>query len=208
MSNLPVNVSQPPVLWPLMLGFMSGVLGYWLALWSSMPWDEAITRYSIRVSLCWYFAALTLMAFANSGDWTFKTHLGHWLRWCWSWAALIFAIHVALAFHYYHAWSHTDAWQRTQEISGFGNGLYISYLFTLVWMLDAILWWLKPTWIARRPHWIQVSLNAIMLFIVFNGMVIFASGPIRIVGLVVFISIPIVWWLGRWQRLPVMVDPT
>lgn len=198
MNNHPVKQSTAPhPVWPLALGLLSATLGFSLAHWASMPWGEAITRYSIRVSLFWYFAALTLMAFANPKDWTFNTVCGRWLRWCWSWAALIFAIHVALAFHYYHAWSHTDAWQRTQQVSGFGNGLYVSYLFTIVWTADAAIWWLRPDWIAQRSYTVQAILNSIMLFIVFNGMVIFASGPIRTVGIVIFLLIPIVWWSGR-----------
>ena len=43
-----------------------------------------------------------------------------------------------MAFHHYHHWSHADAVQHTAIVSGWGNGLYVSHLFTIAWTADGL----------------------------------------------------------------------
>jgi hypothetical protein len=107
----------------------------------------------------------------------------------------IFLIHVMLALHYYHAWSHADAFERTRQVSGIGEGLYANYLFGLVWTADVVCWWLRPARYAARSPWIDRLLHGFMLFMVFNSMVVFATGPIRWAGLVLFLCLGIAWYL-------------
>src|SRR5690242_8324442 len=57
---------------------------------------------------------------------------------------LVLLLHVILAFHFYHHWSHADAWRRTQEQSGYGNGIYANYALIGVWGLDVFWSWLAP----------------------------------------------------------------
>lgn len=155
---------------------------------------DALTRNTIRLSLAWYAVALALMTrLRNAEDWCAFTPLGKTERWCWTWACLTFVIHVALAFHYFHRWSQTHAFEHTREVSGFGEGLYISYFFTLLWTADAAAWWLAPAWYATRSPWIDRLLHGFMLFIVFNGTVIYEQGPIRWVAAVGFIAIALLW---------------
>ena len=55
-------------------------------------------------------------------------------------------MHVAAAFHYYYEWSHAvglaETARQTEELTGMasGSGLYLNYLFTLVWLADGIYW--------------------------------------------------------------------
>jgi hypothetical protein len=134
-------------------------------------------------------------------DWTAQTLLGRAARWCWTWGIVVFLVHLAMAFHYFHDWSHAHAFETTRQASGVGEGIFVSYFFTLWWAFDAAAWWLAPAWYARRPIWIGRTLHLFMLFIVFNGMVVFESGPIRWAGVVLFLTLSVVWLLARRSRL-------
>jgi hypothetical protein len=154
---------------------------------------ESLTRNTVRVSLGWYFASLMLMIRMGTGDRTGTTPIGRLARWCWTWGAVWFLVHVGFAFHFYHHWSHAEAFERTRQISGVGEGLYVSYLFGLVWAADGAAWWLAPARYAARSHWIDRVLHFFMLFMVFNGMVVFESGPIRVAGIAMFVALAIAW---------------
>jgi hypothetical protein len=107
-----------------------------------------------------------------------------------------------MAFSYYHHWSHAAAMEHTREVSGVGEGIYASYLFTALWLADAGWWWLRPVQYAARPAWIDRTLHAFMLFIVFNGMVVFEQGPIRWAGVLMFLFLPAVWLVSRSAARP------
>jgi hypothetical protein len=154
---------------------------------------ESLTRNTVRVALGWYFAALVLMMWMDHGDWTAATPIGRLARWCWTWGLAWFLVHVGFAFHVYHRWSHADAFEHTRQISGVGEGLYVSYVFGLVWTADVAAWWLAPAWYAARSRWIDCAQHIFMLFMVFNGTVVFESGPIRVAGIVMFVALALAW---------------
>jgi hypothetical protein len=160
---------------------------------------ESLTRNTVRVALGWYFAALILMSRMGGGDWPATSATGRLARWCWTWGLAWFLVHVAFAFHYYHHWSHADAFERTRQISGVGEGIYVSYLFGLVWTADVAAWWLAPTRYAARSRWIDRVLHAFMLFMVLNGMIVFESGLIRVAGIAMFVALSVAW-LTRKHR--------
>src|SRR5207302_9940910 len=112
-------------------------------------------------------------------------------------------IHVGMAFQYYHHWSHADAFERTRQISGLGEGVYFSYLFALIWTADALYWWLAPARYAERSAWIDRLLHAFMLFMVVNGMIVYETGPIRWAGVTMFAILSIAWTcLGHLDHDP------
>jgi hypothetical protein len=78
-------------------------------------------------------------------------------------------------------------------VSGFGPGIYVSHLFTLLWTLDVACWWLRPHAYATRPAWIGRALHAFMAFIVFNGTVVYENGPIRWAGVAMFVALGGLW---------------
>jgi hypothetical protein len=184
-----------------MLGLVSvGSLAATIVLTVVLTSDvgEMLTRNTVRLSLAWYAVALCLMMRLGAVDWAATSTFGTLARWCWTWALAIFLIHVMMAFHYYHAWSHADAFERTRQLSGIGEGLYANYLFGLVWTADISSWWLWPARYAVRSPWIDRLLHGFMLFMVFNSMVVFATGPIRWAGLLLFAVLGIAWFL-RWR---------
>ena len=105
-----------------------------------------------------------------------------------------------MAFHYFHHWSHALAFERTRQVSGVGEGIYVSYLFTLLWVADVAWWWLQPDRYAARPAWIDRTLHGFMLFIVLNGTVVFESGGIRWAGLLGLVVLAGVWWMAQGRR--------
>jgi hypothetical protein len=154
---------------------------------------DALTRNTIRLSLAWYFAALLLMLRLSPADWRGAAPLGRLARWCWTWGAVCFVVHLAMAFQYFHHWSHAHAFDHTRQVSGVGEGLYFSYLFTLVWLADAAWWWLAPAAYAARSAWIDRLLHSFMLFIVFNGTIVYESGPISWAGALAFAVLAAAW---------------
>ena len=139
-------------------------VGTWalaLAAVLALPWlvplegpGEYLTRATVRVALAYYAAALALMLTLRPEEWVASTSRGRLARWCWALAWLTYAVHVGMAFHYYHHWSHADAVRHTRAVSGVGEGVYVSYLFSLVWALDVAWWWLRPAASAARPAWL------------------------------------------------------
>lgn len=132
------------------------------------------TRSTARIAVGWYGLAAALMLLRRPA------------RDVWTAGAVTFLVHVAVAFHDYFGWSHERAVEHTRQVAGWGGGVFVSYLFTLVWAGDALWWWLSPASHERRPRWLTVGLHAFLAFIVFNGTVVYESGAIRWVGLVMF----------------------
>ncbi len=105
-------------------------------------------------------------------------------RMVWTIGLIVFVVHVAVAFDVYHQWSHADAFERTRQQSGSGEGIFVSYLFTLVWAGDVLWWWLRPASYIARSRWISGTVHWFMAFITFNATIIFAEGPVCWFGIV------------------------
>src|SRR5262249_13571910 len=85
-----------------------------------------------------------------------------------------------------HGWSNSAAVQHVEEVSGFGPGLFISYAFTALWVVDAAWWWAGARSYDARPAWLDRGIHAFMAFIVFSGTVVYEAGFIRWAGLILF----------------------
>ena len=107
-------------------------------------------------------------------------------RWCWTLGATAFVVHVATAFASIHGWSHSAAFDHVADVSGFGPGIFVSYAFSLLWIGDAVWWWLNRTSYDHRPTGVTSSLHAFMAFIVFNGTVVYETGSVRWAGAMMF----------------------
>lgn len=161
---------------------------------------DNLIRNTIRLALAYYAAGVGLMLFLGPAEWA-ASGRGVLARWCWTLAWATYVIHVGMAFHFYHGWSHADAVRHTEEVSSFGRGIYVSHLFTLLWTADVACWWLRPDAYASRPPWIGRALHAFMAFIVFNGTVVYETGPIRWAGLVMFAVLGALWVRARMAKL-------
>jgi hypothetical protein len=153
--------------------------------WTSSPTlaDDEV-RFTVRLALVGYAAAAALMLLGRFDALT---------RWLWTLAWASYLVHLAMAFHYYHHWSHIEAVAHTEAVSGFGPGIYFSHLFTVVWTADVAYWWWRPHAAAKRAPWITRALHSYMAFIVFNATVVYESGPIRWAGALMFAVLLAVW---------------
>jgi hypothetical protein len=159
---------------------------------------DDLTRHTVRLALAYYALAATLMLLLRPEEWAARSVRGRLARWCWTFAWAIYAVHLAMAFHHYHHWSHADAVHHTEQVSGFGEGIYFSHLFTLVWTADVLFWWLRADRHAARSPWIDRVLHGFMALIIFNATVVYETGPIRWAGLALFTELALVWLYGSY----------
>jgi hypothetical protein len=162
--------------------------------------DELI-RWPVRLALACLAVSLLLRTISSGGGERFAA-----ARLFWTMGCLAYLAHVAAAFHFAHAWSHARAYehtaQRTWELTGWrwGGGLYVNYLFTLLWVGDAAWWWAGAASYRARPAWIGAALHACMLFVAFNATVVFGAGVIRWCGLAATLLLAAAWWHWRAAR--------
>ena len=106
-------------------------------------------------------------------------------RWTWTVACFFFFLHFLAAFHFYHHWSHTHAFEDTAKQTlatiglPFGAGIYFSYLFLLMWIADVCWWWLRKDAYEQRQFWVTAVIHGFIFFIAFNGTIVFEDGAIR-----------------------------
>jgi hypothetical protein len=151
----------------------------------SVP-GESLTQATVWLAVGCYGLAAVCMPWLSRDGWRAERGDGRLVRWLWTLGWLVFLVHVGAAFHYYHGWSHQHALERTHEQSGWGEGIYLSYLFALLWGADVISWWIAPGWYARRSRWFDGLLHGYLAFITFNATVIFGKGAIQRGGVILF----------------------
>jgi hypothetical protein len=150
---------------------------------------ELLTRILIWTALlCYGMGAVALLAG--------RQHLRSAARWCWTLGLFAYLAHVAAAFHYYYQWSHdigiAETARQTRELTGVrsGSGLYVNYLFTLIWITDTAYWWVVGlSNYARRSGWIDWIFHGFFVFMIVNGAVVFARGPVRWLGAGILLSL-------------------
>jgi hypothetical protein len=177
-------------------GLLAAALAAPMLLPSADPGDDVV-RNTVRLSLLYYAAAAALMLRLRRHDWAALTAPAWLARCCWTLALLAYLVHVGTAFHFAHGWSHAHAVEETRRRSGVGEGIYVSHFFTLAWTADVLSWWLTPRWYASRSPWWGRALHGFMLFVIFNGTVVFEEGPTRWAGVALVAGLAGLW---LWDR--------
>ncbi len=124
-------------------------------------------------------------------------------RICWTAGCVAMCLHVAAAFHFYHAWSHALAVEHTAAETAavvgwnWGGGVWFNYLVLVLWLGDVCWWWTDPAGHQRRRNWITIALQSYLAFIFFNAIVVFESGYLRIAGLAATAVLLAIWWTCR-----------
>jgi len=111
-------------------------------------------------------------------------------RFLWSLGCAVFLIHVLGAFSVFHDWSHAAAVKHTERQSMLGTGfeagwgIYVNYLFLMVWIADLAWWWRvgDVRYRARKPaaFW---ALHGFFLFMIFFGGFFFVDSSRQWFGL-------------------------
>jgi hypothetical protein len=100
-------------------------------------------------------------------------------RVAWTFGCLSLLLHIAIAFHLGHGWSHAAAWQHTQQVGGFGDGIYVNYVFALMWFADAVWALAAPRSYQTRSRWLHWSIHGFLAFVVINAAAVFAGQEMR-----------------------------
>ena len=159
---------------------------------------ELLTRLSIWAALCAYGIGAGSVLLARH-----HSNLQRIARLAWTAACFFLLIHISLAFHHYHDWSHVDAYRdtarQTAEMTGlnWGGGVFLNYLLAMLWLADVVYWWITPGRHAQRPRWITVVWHGFVFFMVFNGTVVFGKGPVRWFGIALTAGLVLIWWRTR-----------
>jgi hypothetical protein len=149
----------------------------------SMSEGHFATRAAIWLALIGYLAGLVADRLTRG-----RPRGRDCARWFWTLGCGAYLAHVALAFHFFHHWSHADAYadtaRQTEALVGWnwGGGIYVNYAFTLLWVADVLWWWGWPLSRGERASWIRWGWEGFFLFMVINAAVVFGHGPVRWFG--------------------------
>lgn len=101
-------------------------------------------------------------------------------------------VHIAVSFQVHYQWSHdlavVETARQTRDLTGvdWGGGVWLNYLFALVWITDGVWWVTHPTGHARRSRWLKWGTHGFLAFMLFNATVIFGSTMARFLGIIAF----------------------
>lgn len=116
-------------------------------------------------------------------------------RFAWALGSVLCFVHVAVAFHLGHGWSHQAAWEHTRQIGGYGDGIYVNYTFAMVWLADVVWACVAFRSYLARPQWLNWTIHGFLAFVVLNAAVVFGSWDMRgafVVFLLIFL--PVEWY--------------
>ena len=112
-------------------------------------------------------------------------------------------VHVLLAFHFVHQWSHAaavaDTARQTEALLGqaYGQGVWWNYVFTASWLLDALLFVARPeSYRSRAKAW-GIGLMIFWVFMVFSATVVFEAGVTRWGAVLCFGILAVAAWRRR-----------
>jgi hypothetical protein len=120
-------------------------------------------------------------------------------RAAWTAGAALMTVHSIAAFMVIYGGSHAVAVaataRQTAALTGVesGAGIYVNYVFLVLWIADASWWWISPGSYATRPRVIATGIQAIFLFMFLNGGVLFADGWMRVLGAAVVTAVLVAW---------------
>ena len=140
---------------------------------------NALTYISIDAAVVLYAAAISVRLYWRNGCQDGLARLA------WSAGCILYITHVVCAFTAFYCWSHSVAYRETaRQASEFfpgtgGGGLYLNYLFTAVWLIDASAWWRGLAAYRGLPRRVQWPTQTFLAFMIFNGAAVFAKGPFR-----------------------------
>ena len=142
---------------------------------------EAIVRGSVWFALLCYPAGPWAVALRSPGA-------RRTARVVWALGCLAFIVHTISSFAVFYDWSHrvalTETARQVEELTGTasGGGLYLNYLFGLLWCVDVVRRLRAGGDSDVRPRWPWLLFHGFFLFMIFNATVVFEDGATRVMG--------------------------
>jgi hypothetical protein len=121
----------------------------------------------------------------------------------WLFGAIAAFCHSLGALTTFHHGSHAEALKstadQTQELLGvpIAAGLYFNYIFVATWFADAIWRIVAPMRYQRLPPAYHLVVTGFLVFIAFNGAVVFKTGPFRWAGIASVVVLGALWLLQK-----------
>ena len=160
---------------------------------------EFLTRSTIWMSFAAYTIGCVALATARK-----RSDADRWTRWAWTIGCAALIAHFAVAFEFYHGWSHASAYadtaRQTAEVLtiNWGGGLFINYAVASIWFADVAWWWFAGLDSYRRRPWLITLLwHSFLIFIIFNATVVFKDGWVRWIGLFICVILVLSWYSIR-----------
>jgi hypothetical protein len=127
-------------------------------------------------------------------------------RAAWTTGALALLAHTALAFQVSHAWSHDHASaeiaRRTEDVVGLAwdGGIWVNYAFDALWLGEVAWWWAAPAGFLARPRAVLWAVRLVFLTMFANGAIVFAQGPVVVLGVLAVVVAGLAWWRDAKAR--------
>lgn len=128
-------------------------------------------------------------------------------RWAWTIGCAAMLAHVVCAYHFYHDWSQASVYRETARQTAevfnwnWGGGVYVNYVFITAWVLDVVWWWRGLERYNRRARVVDWAWQGFFLFMVFNAMVVFKTGVLRWLGVLLCAGVLVAWWRASQSSL-------
>lgn len=154
-------------------------------------------------ALVYWMVWLSLAAFAVGELAKSRRYAGAWS--ISAIGAILLTVHIVLAMAVRHGWSQASALEatarQTNDMFGlnWGGGVYVNYLFALVWIAELFVWRQWPEGYASRPGWMKWSLRAFYFVIIASAAVIFATDWRRWMGAAI-LAVLVASWIKRPGR--------
>jgi hypothetical protein len=150
-------------------------------------------------AVCFWAVGAMLQLHLRPLEWAFGSTRRFAARLAWPLGWVLLLVHVAWAFGVAHRWSHDEAYRHTERLSGVGAGVYVNYLYVLVWGVDVVWFVGFPRHYALRPRRVGWAVHGFLGFIAFNAAVVYSATLGRWTSLFLFGLLG--WYLfRRWQR--------
>jgi hypothetical protein len=148
-------------------------------------------------AVLYWMVWLSLIAFAAGELAKSRRYAGAWS--ISATGAILLAVHIVVAMAVRHGWSLESALEatarQTNDMFGFnwGGGVYVNYVFAMVWIAELFVWRQWPEGYASRPGWIKWSLRVFYVVIIVSAAVIFATDWRRWLGAAILAVLVLSW---------------
>ena len=106
-------------------------------------------------------------------------------KWIWGAGCDFNSLHILVAFHFTHGWSHAAA---VANVTGTSKaligrpieaGIWFNYTLLIAWIIDAAWLWFGDHSYFRRSKALGYTIHGFIFFMVINGAIVFAPDYVR-----------------------------